>query len=219
MIDLMLDYALYNFCGFCNFGNFSQGASTISLGASQDLPRELWRALSALMDQNPSQIKPNPAKIKSKSSQIQPKSNANPNQIKSESKSNLNPGKSKSKANPNQDLIESQEILEKILEILEILGPRTSFVVPSLPGGRFPTAGSEEGFPPLALDSKGSRGWLSPTGEAERSGAERGRRPRSYEGSPRIYHRFSQYFLGFPRISYSCIIDFLGFPRISIGIL
>ena len=70
---------------------------------SQDLPgppRRAVRAVEAIKDQNPKQIKPNPTKIKPNRIEIKSKSNPNRSRIKIEAKS-----KSKSNRNPRQILI------------------------------------------------------------------------------------------------------------------
>ena len=129
----MLDCAVYNSCSSCNSGSFSQGASTIPtwnlLGTSYESHVELLRislgastiSLGTSQDfleshescesYNGPKSKANQPKSNPKSSQIQIKPNPNQNRIK------IQP-------NQNQNLIKSQEILEKSQEILkkEILG-------------------------------------------------------------------------------------------------
>ena len=81
MIDLMLDYALYNSCSSCNSGNFSKGAPTNPTWSL------LGRAVKAIMDQNPNQIQAKSSqnririRINSESSQIKIKAKAKANKI------------------------------------------------------------------------------------------------------------------------------------------
>ena len=105
-----------------------------------ELPRTSWRAmraLKAIMDKNPNQIKPNPSQIKPNPAKI--KSDPNPNQAKSnlKSKSNQNPAKSKSKSNPNQNLIKilgnPREIIGNPMKNQEILQKSQDFLRSSQP--------------------------------------------------------------------------------------
>ena len=84
-------------------------------------PRRAMRAMKAIVDQNPSQIKPNPTKIEANPNQIQAKiQNQSQNQIEIQIKS-----KAKAKANKIE-----------ILENYEKSKPRKSdFAVPRTPHG------------------------------------------------------------------------------------
>ena len=112
MIDLMLDYALYNSCSSCNSGRISLGAPTNPTLSLLGPPRRALRALEAIMHQNPSQIKPDPSKIEPDPNPNQakskpksnPKSSQNQTQIQIQIKSNPNPNP---KQNPRRIIAES----------------------------------------------------------------------------------------------------------------
>ena len=166
------------------------------------------RAMTAIMDQNPKQIKPNPTKIKPNPKQIKPnpaKIKSNPNQIKIKIKSKSSQIQIKAKSKSKH----TKSLGREILGNPEQGSPRTSFV-PRATGTLWRETLGQRAPRPSPYVPRGPP--LSGRAAARTF-------PRNYEGSPRIYYRFSRFYHGFPRISYSFILAFLGFPRISIRIL
>ena len=152
--------------------------------------------MRAIMDQNPSQIKPNPTKIKPNPSQIKPnpvKIKSNPDQIKSKSKSSQIQKQIQIKI---QAKILNRKILGNHRKSQEILGPINLYPrsAPLRLGrcGRGPVAlqGCSGASPPPLGTTKEVLG-------------------QDFLGQD--FHRISQDFLGFH-------INSLGFPRIVIRI-
>ena len=157
--------------------------------------------MRAIMDQDPSQMKPNPTKIKP---------NPNPNQAKIKS------NQAKSKSNPNQKQNQKQ-VQSRILEshgnpyrAYEILGPRTS-AVPSLHGEKVTAMQGPRGDCALRMLWVP---WPPPWAGRASGASEAGDLGTTKEvlGSIIAFLAFNFDFQGFPIIA-------LGFPRFSIRIL